>query len=167
MNHQNSNGSSFDERTADYLADWGQKLSRRGWLARLGHLAIRISGVTLLPLLPVDRAAGQVVPPSCGDWRMCGLWGNVCQSCCGQSAAWYSCPSCTTQGANAWSLCCIDNEVCPPTVRNVSYYDCCGGASANGCTGQGCPNNPNPQGNWCAGTGGTYKCTVVWVGANC
>ena len=60
MDRENSNGSSFDERTADSLARWGQRLSRRGWLAKLGQLAIKISGVALLPLLPVEPGLGSV-----------------------------------------------------------------------------------------------------------
>lgn len=152
---------SLDERTAEHLSHWGQRLSRRGVLARVGDLLLKATGVALIPLLPADRAFAQ---GGCGDWTLQGMWGSMCAECCGVGASLSSCPPCTVVGA-AWSYCCVNNNVCPQERRNITYFDCCGTVDpwwsfqAAGCHGTVCHNHPQEQQVWCGGTG-TYRCTV-------
>ena len=63
-----------------------KRLSRRGFLARLGSVLV---GVGAFPLLPVAREAAAANdipelgdPQSCDYWRYCGFHGSLC-SCCG------------------------------------------------------------------------------------
>lgn len=164
MNREDSNGTSFDERTAEYLVHWGQGLSRRGWLAKLGNIAMKIAGVSLVPLLPVDRAQAQT--PTCGDWRLCGIFGNVCQTCCASGGSATVCPICTTKGANWWYKCCTDNSTCPPVSRYINYYDCCSNdPNSTSCAGSRCENNSH-QDAWCT-SGLAYRCTVIEITTPC
>lgn len=152
----------LDESVAETLAAWSQQLSRRGVLAKIGEFALKVTGLVMLPVLPVDRAyAG-----SCAEWKFCGMYGRFCASCCGSGASDYSCPSCTTVGAS-WSRCCYDPSTC--TNKMITYKDCCGGpnSSASACAGGGCYNHPSQQPVWCGGAPLPYRCTVISVGANC
>src|SRR5258708_3890764 len=116
----------FDSQTADFLRHCGQRVSRRGLLAAVGQVALRLAGLSILPMLPVDRAFGAV--GSCAtDYRLCGMYGSFCKDCCNQTASLTSCPSCTQVGAS-WPFCCCTAS-CPSTCRMITYTDCCGTGS--------------------------------------
>ncbi len=167
----------FDSRAARFLTLWGQRPSRRGLLATVGKLALRLAGLSVLPLLPVDRAFASV--GNCGaDWRLCGMWGQFCQACCSNAASLYACPVCTLLGSS-WSLCCCNTVNCNTTCYMITYTDCCGtdtrytDSQAQACqdttsTGQ-CHRNPTEQMSWCGGVGGVggYRCTVISQGSFC
>lgn len=161
----------FDSQTADFLTHWGQRISRRGLLATVGKAALRLAGLSILPMLPVDRAFAAV--GNCAtDYRLCGMCGNFCKDCCSQTASLYSCPSCTQVGSS-WSACCCTSS-CPSTCRMISYTDCCGTSSgftasqAAACQDSANCTNGCPQPVWCGGVGGdVYRCTVISVGALC
>jgi len=165
-------GGPFDSQTARFLMHWGQRSSRRGLLAAMGKLALRLAGLSMLPLLPVDRSFAAVGNCST-DWRLCGMWGNFCKDCCGGTASLTQCPSCTNVGAS-WSFCCCYNpDACTTTCNTIIYTDCCGTKSgftdSQTATCQDsatCHRNPQEQFSWCGATG-TYRCTVIGVGASC
>lgn len=158
---------SFDEQAATYLSDWSQRLSRRGLLARVGHLALRISGVMVVPLLPVNRVFAQGFVQGCSDWRMCGIVGWFCSNCCGESGSYWSCPSCLNTSPTGWPACCTNNTVCPNYSRTIIYKDCCGDAAgAAACHGPSCHGNPDAQ-SYCTGGQGSYQCTIIQEGSAC
>jgi hypothetical protein len=160
---------SVDERIATYLGRQGQKLSRRGLLAGAGRLILRLSGLALLPLLPLDRRANAYTDP-CG-WQQCGMCGSLCKACCGNTkpTSGPSCPSClTTYGS--WSGCCTDPSCGAKHV--VTYTDC---GSVNSSTALSCRSS-SQCGSGCAALGetlsnasfygdpsATYGCTVISV----
>jgi hypothetical protein len=160
------NENPLDVKTAEYLAKWGQSLSRRGLLARLGKLAMWATGISLVPLLPADRIG--FAQTGCSDWQLCGIYGNLCKSCCGQGALLFSCPGCTNVGAY-WQRCCENTQTC--TSRMMRYYDCCGtkpgwtDAQAAACKGAWCERN-TLQPAWC-GTGQVYRCTYIYDAGPC
>lgn len=155
----------FDEVIGESLSAWGQRVSRRGWLAKASKLLLWAGGVTITaPLLPLDRVVAQGV--SCSDWRLQGIYGYLCQNCCNGTASLTTCPGCTTRGGAAWVKCCEDAVACPPIRRMVQYFDCCSSSSAAAsCQGQQCLNN-SEQPAWCP-SGEAYRCTVISVGAAC
>ena len=157
--------SQFDLTTSRLLDNVAQRFSRRGVLARLGKLALGALGVSLLPNLPLDRTfVAEAQTGGCTDWRLCGIYGYVCQSCCNGTGSMTSCPSCTTRGS-FWSSCCETLDGC--SSKTVSYYDCCGGTDTEtaNCRGSHCLNNPEAQPAWC--TSGAYRCTIAVVGSAC
>lgn len=157
-----------DAGAAKVLSGFAQGTSRRGLFAMAGRLLLRIIGVSLVPLLPVDRVFAQA--QNCNDPTYCGQWGNFCAACCGQSAQVSSCPACLYPGA-AWSACCCFPACPQPVGHCVSYQDCCGlrpgftPSQAAACKGAFCGKNPVPQQFWCgsAGASSTYQCTIVRV----
>lgn len=171
MKQGGAHESKFDIAAGRFLDGFAQRVSRRGILARLGKFALTLLGLTLVPNLPLNRVcvveAQNPSGASCdSDWRLCGIYGNLCKACCGGSASKTSCPSCTTRGSS-WSRCCRDpNGNC----KWVSYFDCCGGGSdAANCKGTWCQGNcGGSEPNWCGGAGGNvYRCTIVSVGGSC
>ena len=168
----------------DRLAERGARelacrLSRRGFLGRLGAL---LAGGAALPLLPVARAAARPPrepvpgepPPSepagdpqdCEYWRHCAIDGFLC-GCCGGSAS--ACPPGTQMSAITWIGTCRN----PADGRDylVSYNDCCGKGLCGRCY---CNHNegdrpiyyPNRSNdiNWCAGTPtNVYHCSTAIV----
>lgn len=127
--------------------------SRRNFLASLGTLMV---GGSLLPLLPVARAANRNDPgdPStCEYWRYCGIDGFLC-SCCGGSVS--SCPPGTSMSTITWIGTCQN----PADGRDyiISYNDCCGKSSCGRCfcnrnegdTPLYQPGKSNDY-NWCSG----------------
>lgn len=151
---------SFDEKTAEYLTRWGQHVSRRGLLSRAWQFALSLAGLSLVPVLPVDRAFAQGIT-GCSDWRMCGIHGFFCKACCGGGASYTTCPSCTSMGG-AWTGCCkhvIDE--CTSECKQISYADCCGGdATAAACTGEECPPGGGEGTPAYCGLS-AFRCTVV------
>ena len=127
--------------------------SRRHFLTSFGTLLV---GGSLLPLLPVARAANRNDPgdPSaCEYWRYCGIDGFLC-SCCGGSVS--SCPPGTSMSAITWIGTCQN----PADGRDyiISYNDCCGKSSCGRCfcnrnegdTPLYQPGKSNDY-NWCSG----------------
>jgi methylamine dehydrogenase light chain len=127
--------------------------SRRHFLTGLGQLLV---GGSLLPLLPVARAANRNDPgdPStCEYWRYCGIDGFLC-NCCGGSVS--SCPPGTSMSAITWIGTCQN----PADGRDyiISYNDCCGKSSCGRCfcnrnegdTPLYQPGKSNDY-NWCSG----------------
>jgi hypothetical protein len=161
-----------DSQVARFLTQWGQRPSRRGLLATVGKFALRLAGLSMLPLLPVDRSFA-AVGDCAADWRLCGMFGQFCQNCCNQTASLTSCPTCTQVGSS-WASCCCNTVNCITSCFMISYTDCCGTASgftdsqAAACQDPtGCHRNPVPQPVWCGGVSGAYRCTVISVGAPC
>jgi hypothetical protein len=162
----------FDDVASRLLTNFSQRMSRRGLLAASGRLLLRIAGVSMIPLLPVDRVFAQSQNCS-GDWQYCGQYGNFCKSCCGQSAHVFTCPQCLYTGA-AWTRCCCPSNSCTNGQGTlISYKDCCGvksgytSAQTAECTGSFCARNVL-QPTWCGSyPGSTYRCTVISVGAPC
>jgi methylamine dehydrogenase light chain len=129
--------------------------SRRSLLATLGKI---LTGVALVPLLPVDRSSRALAaegkehtsakasrtaaqaetaatkkarsedPMSCEYWKYCAVDGFLC-SCCGGSAN--SCPPGTAPSPITWIGTCHN----PADGRDyiVSYNDCCGKTSCGNC----------------------------------
>jgi len=110
-----------------------RRTSRRNVLARIG---MALAGGSVLPLLPVARAAddgrpsvpddaqlsGEVGDPkSCNYWRHCAIDGFLC-SCCGGSQS--ACPPGTEMSPVTWIGTCRH----PGDGKDyiISYNDCCG-----------------------------------------
>jgi hypothetical protein len=153
---------SFEERTVPLLVEWSQRISRRRLLSRVGNFALKAAGVSLLPLLPADRAFAQFGCSS--DWQTCGMHGFLCKACCNQGASYASCPQCTNQGG-AWEGCCRPDP-CAPRVL-ILYYDCCGTksgytpAQAAECQGTECPPGGGAGTEAYCGSQGTFRCTII------
>ncbi|HEY3785365.1 MAG TPA: methylamine dehydrogenase light chain [Steroidobacteraceae bacterium] len=148
-----------------------KRTSRRSLLGSLGRI---LTGVALLPLLPIDRSARAQTaggaakpdsnnPQSCEYWRYCAIDGFLC-SCCGGSS--HSCPPGTQPSPITWIGTCHN----PNDSRHyiVSYNDCCGKVSCGDCF---CNRNENEKPmyrlsrnndvNWCmANTEADYHCSV-------
>lgn len=169
MEHGSKQEPKVDERIATYLENQGQRVGRRGMLTTVGRMLLRLSGLTLIPLLPLDRRFTVSAASTC-SWETCGMCGTFCSSCCGSSGGFSTCPNCLTKGG-AWGLCCYNTAlgVCSCDKGYMFfYYDCCGtptnAAACRSTTSCGTP----PTGN-CAGYGGgvyctngyTYGCTIV------
>ena len=161
--------------------------SRRSVLAALGNM---LTGVALMPLLPVDRSARasaaetpaapaaaktapagskhatanvQPGPEVCDYWKYCAIDGFLC-ACCGGTAN--SCPPGTAMSPITWIGTCHN----PADSRDyiVSYNDCCGKTSCGNCE---CNRNEgekpmyrlsrNNDVNWCmANADSNYHCSV-------
>jgi methylamine dehydrogenase light chain len=148
-----------------------QRTSRRSFLGVLGRA---LTGVTLLPLLPIDRSARAHAadapakshahdPLSCDYWKYCAIDGFLC-GCCGGSSS--SCPPGTMPSPITWIGTCHN----PADDRDyiVSYNDCCGKTSCGNCF---CNRNEgekpmyrlslNNDVNWCmANDNPNYHCSV-------
>ncbi|MGH8137931.1 MAG: methylamine dehydrogenase light chain [Steroidobacteraceae bacterium] len=155
------------ENSARSLA---KRTSRRSLLASLGRM---LTGVALLPLLPIDRTARAQAPQqphpagndpaSCDYWKYCAIDGFLC-ACCGGTST--SCPPGTQPSPITWIGTCHN----PSDGRDyiVSYNDCCGKVSCGNCF---CNRNENEKPmyrlsrnndvNWCmANTESDYHCSV-------
>lgn len=165
-----SQDDSLDDKTAHYLELWAQRTSRRGLLARVGTLALKAAGLSLLPMLPVDRAFAQFT--CAGDWQTCGMHGFFCKACCGGAASYASCPACTNTGSY-WVGCCHAPNSCGAGTT-IRYFDCCGtktgytDTQARACQGDECPPGGGAGTAAYCGGAGTFRCTIVVnTGAAC
>ena len=180
--------SNFDAATSRVLNGLSQRVSRRSMIARVGKFAFGLLGVSLVPLLPLDRIVPEVEAAAqggwgtgCRKWQLCGIWGRLCGNCgcrCETGPGADECPSCTIKG-HYWATCCNVRDASgnpTPDWMNVKYTDCCGQrgdqSSANCTTGEFCQGNgvdpPVRQRNWCMGAGGDdYKCTRYVVLGSC
>lgn len=168
----------LDEQVASYLKTQSQRISRRGMLATVGKTLLRLSGLALIPLLPLDRRFTVSAASSC-SWETCGMCGAFCNTssnCCNSSGGFSTCPNCLTRGGG-WTLCCYDTALGECYCNQgyyFTYYDCCGtGSAVSNCQSKTwCQDHPT--GN-CSGYGGgdyctsgkTYSCTIVQSGAEC
>lgn len=183
MRHNEFEENRFDRTTALVLDGFSRRISRRSMLVRTGRFAFSLLGVSLLPLLPVDRIVRMVEAQSggCGIWELCGMWGRLCNSCqcCGGTVQ--ACPGCTYQGG-FWATCCpvrTSNGTFTGEYRNVKYSDCCGQqgnpntkGNSNTClAGEFCRGNgidpPQSQPSWCDGAPGEFRCTHYVVLGTC
>ena len=164
--HNEQHESQIDAAAAKWFEGFSRVTSRRGFLARAGQVMLRMLGVSLIPLLPVDRAFGQ--SQNCSEAAYCGQYGAFCKSCCGDGPHATSCPRCLFQ-ATSWTFCCCFGTCPNVTQRLVSYYDCCGvkpGFTVSqtlACQGSWC-RRAAPQPYWCGSyPSSTYRCTIVSV----
>jgi hypothetical protein len=160
----------LDLNVAKVLGDFAQTTSRRGMLAVAGRTLLKILGISLLPLLPVDRIFAQ--NQNCSDdWQYCWQWGAFCAACCGSSKPYIlSCPKCLYAGSS-WSHCCCAPSCPSGKGYTVSYTDCCGlvpgytQQAANACEGAWCKRAGVGQPYWCGSefNSATYRCTFTHV----
>ncbi len=160
----------IDNQITSSTRDLAKRVSRRGFVGRLGALLI---GTGALPLLPVirDAAASSGVPEmgdpqSCDYWRYCAFGGYLC-SCCGGTHT--SCPPGTELSPVTWVGTCRN----PADGKHylISYNDCCGTEGCGRCfchrtEGDKPIYYPSKSNNilWCFGTEShTYHCTVALV----
>ncbi len=165
--HDNAE-SNLDRWLAGHLEKQSNKLSRRSALMRVGQLLLRLSGLTLIPLLPVDRRFKASAQTGC-SWQTCGMCGYLCNTCCNNSGGYSKCPTCAGMvKANAWTGCCYPSVCQPGTV--FTYADCCSSnqTSATSCRGTPCqaacyPGFPA----YCTSGAQYYACTIVTQGQSC
>ena len=170
----------LDEHVASYLLSPSQRISRSGILTLVGKTLLRLSGLALIPLLPLDRRSTVYATGSC-SWETCGMCGTMCQTssaCCSNSGGFSSCPNCSGMTKNGgWSLCCYNTALgechCDAGLM-FTYYDCCGtGTIVNTCKSSVVCQD-HPTGN-CSGqgeiaycpSGKSYSCTIVVTGGAC
>jgi hypothetical protein len=181
-------GPLLDLVTAKALSTFSQTTSRRGALALGGRLLLRALGVSMIPLLPLDRVfaqntGGNPTDQNCADWQYCGIHGFFCTACCGLSTpAITACPPCTNTTKH-WSTCCCCDSCAAGKGFTVSYIDCCGLNNPKPpakpvwtlAQAEACQNKNSNSGapgecknattwNWCGVGGGQYFCTIVSVG---
>lgn len=163
MEIEHDKNNSVDTFVAGLLSKRGQSISRRGVLARLGKGLLGVVGISLIPVLPVDRTfASSPQGGACCQWQLCGIQGYLC----GANGS-TSCPSGTTEGAS-WSKCCDNGNDCNPESRMVEYIDCCATtpAAAIATRGPSCLHNSGVQSAWCP-DGYAYGCTYAKIGSTC
>lgn len=161
-----------------------ERSSRRGVLARIGKVVLGAAGASVLPALPVRRAAAQedeetidftgTDPTSCNYWRYCNMGGRLCADCEGGGIT--TCPPGTTLGVEYWVGCCTD-PVSGKTYLTANY-DCCGKSGCGRPCGepweQDTPTDVAPGSQdrnvlWCmSDPTQSYTCTVVpLIGEDC
>ena len=162
-------GAALDSRVTRSSRTLAKRLSRRGFLGRVGTLLV---GAGVLPLLPVAREAHAAELPELGDpqscdyWRYCAFGGNLC-SCCGGTHT--SCPPGAELSPVTWVGTCRN----PADGKHylISYNDCCGKSPCGRCNCHRSEGDkpiyyPSKSNNilWCFGTQShSYHCTVALV----
>jgi len=148
---------SADEWIGSRLAGFAQATSRRGFLARCGHVVLAGIGVSVAAAAPINRMIPNVQAASCLTWSLCGLYGRPCDCCTGGTLS--SCPAGAGCAAGYWSACCRNPADNYHDI--IRYYDCCGGSAS--CTSSCFCRNRSAVDPWC--TCSPYRCTrTVWVG---
>lgn len=150
-----------EDRVRDLFVTFTHTTSRKGFLAWVFKIALSALGISLLPVLPVDRSSQDAEAcTTCSDCKLCNICGDLC-GCYGGSLT--SCPSCAFQGSN-WGGCCP----CGPSRYLMSYIDCCAGIP-NQCQKSGTCTHccPKTQLNWCGGSNLQYICTLAVVQGFC
>jgi Methylamine dehydrogenase, L chain len=158
----------LDRLTREAVIGLSQTSDRRGFLARVGKYLLTICGVTIVPLLPVDRLVEEARAADCSDWRLCGIYGHPCDCCVGGSLTG-GCPGTLEEGAE-WVVCCTN-----PTDNSshlIAYIDCCNvkGHPPPVCDLCGSCYNNSQQPAWCPHLFGKlyiYGCTFITVGESC
>lgn len=162
MDQPNINENKLDQIEARILSKLAERTSRKGFLAQTGKMMLKVVGISLLPVLPVDRiirnleaccptyyCTGQL-------WYLCGMNGKICcniTGCLGGTGT--KCPQCATKGSGYWCACCAHIM--------VKYYDCCAVAgSCTGCSNCSPVNCSGVQEAWC-NSGQQYRCTIFQV----
>ena len=83
MGDDNHEDSRVDTEATRIVIAFAKRCTRRGVLSRVGRMLLRITGVLIVPLLPVDRMVPDAEAQApCSNWRLCGLYGRLC-GCCG------------------------------------------------------------------------------------
>jgi hypothetical protein len=150
-----------DTFVAERLTAFSQRTGRRGFLARVGKIALGALGFTIATeLLPSDRRTPVGAGHTCSDPRYCGLWGRFCTCCNGRQDVNF-CPANTTW-FNFWAYCCHHPN--QSTCHVTYYWDCCGSFA---CNCNFCTNNQRQQQIWgCDQHGLIYTCTAVVMDYN-
>jgi hypothetical protein len=161
MDEIHVNENKADDRVRDMLVGLTHRTSRHGFLVGVFRIALSALGISLFPLLPVDRIIENAEAcTSCSDCKLCNICGTLC-GCYGGGLDY--CPSCAA-AANSWGGCCQ----CGPSRYLMSYIDCCTLAPNNchqsGTCTQCCPKS---QFVWCGASGWTYICTIAQVNGFC
>jgi hypothetical protein len=167
MNEHQNTESNLDERLASYLRGQANSLGRRSALAKVGKILLRLSGLTLIPLLPLDRRFEVSAQSSC-TWQTCGMCGILCNSCCNNSGGFSRCPTCSGMvTAGSWGGCCYASGACSGT--QFYYADCCttNQSQANSCKGTACQAACYPHFPAYCASGCYYSCTIVTQGCSC
>lgn len=167
MSKNEENRPNLDERLADYLVEQSSTFSRRSMLMKVGRIVLRLSGLALIPLLPVDRRFAVSAQSGC-SWQTCGMCGALCNTCCNSSGGYSQCPTCTGMVKAAdWGLCCYNSGSCTGTF--FTYSDCCSSSSsASSCQGTLCQTACYPGfPAYCDGQHPYYGCTIVTPGGSC
>jgi methylamine dehydrogenase light chain len=171
----------FDRWWAGLARALARRSSRRGVLARL---ATAMLGGSIVPLLPIARAAARTPggrapapgepdpktpagdPGNCEYWRHCAIDGFLCD-CCGGSQR--SCPPGTEPSPVTWIGTCRNPADGKEYI--ISYNDCCGKHACGLCY---CHRNEGdmpiyipPRSNdvnWCLGAKSVvYNCSTAIV----
>jgi hypothetical protein len=172
MSEHEQPGSKLDKWIADYLLRQSDTLSRRSMLARIGRVVLGLSGLSLIPLLPVDRRFAVSAATGC-SWETCGMCGYLCvtaSTCCSGTGGYAKCPTCSGMATEAsWGKCCYPctNSCCTGTM--FSYSDCCTTNSANAsqCKGTPCQKACYPDFPAYCVSKPYYACTIVTTGGSC
>jgi hypothetical protein len=173
----------FDAGAAHVLEGFSRRVSRRSMISRLGKAALTALGVSVVPLLPLDRImrTAEAQGTDCNLWQLCGIWGYRCTRCRCCEGTQQVCPRCMYEG-HFWATCCpmrSSDGTFLGKYMTVKYTDCCGqqgsvsvNGDANSCDGgEFCHGNnfdpPVRQDSWCAPAPGPYHCTHFTVFSEC
>ncbi len=161
----------LDAATTGAIRFLAGRTSRRSFLGKLGVL---ITGMGVLPVLPMFRGSAEAAEgieelgdvESCDYWRYCAFSGLLC-SCCGGSTS--QCPPGSETATVAWVGTCHN----PTDGKDylISYNDCCGKSACGRC---GCHRSegdrpvyfPSKSNSilWCFGANShAYHCTLARV----
>jgi len=171
MGHKVSQESNLDTAAARALDGLGQRISRRGIVARVGRFILSAMGLSVVAHLPIDRTFKvEAQGTTCCLWQLCGIWGWLCNGCCGGGGGLTGCPSCSdmVRGNNYWTKCCKDTTTCPPSGKKIRYWDCCtpSATDASTCKGVKCEHNSAGNTAWCPSPL-VYACTHIEVMGSC
>lgn len=157
--HPNTTGEA--DRVRGLLVSLRERTSRQGFLAQVWRMALWVLGISLAPILPVDRLVKDAEAcTSCSNCLLCNICGTLC-GCYGGGL--YDCPPCAG-GGNSWGGCCA----CGTSRYIVNYIDCCT-SQPSLCVPSGTCSHccPKVQFNWCGNSNLTYICTIIQTQGFC